>query len=110
MSAVSAKKSNQTQRIRATSRPCAAPATASRLQSESDQERNQRSGASDRAVTNGIFLKLMAAFAVVILATAVTFDAMLGRAVRLAYPLSDVEAVALQMRHRLELASALAFL
>jgi two-component system phosphate regulon sensor histidine kinase PhoR len=61
-------------------------------------------------VRNGIFLKLMAAFAVVILATAVTFDAMLGRAVRLAYPLSDVEAVALQMRHRLELASALAFL
>ena len=61
-------------------------------------------------MTNGIFLKLMAAFAVVILATAVTFDAMLGRAVRLAYPLSDVEAVALQMRHRLELASALAFL
>jgi two-component system phosphate regulon sensor histidine kinase PhoR len=61
-------------------------------------------------VRNGIFLKLMAAFVVVILATAVTFDAMLGRAVRLAYPLSDVEAVALQMRHRLELASALAFL
>jgi len=31
-------------------------------------------------VTNGIFLKLMAAFAVVILATAITFDAMLGGA------------------------------
>jgi two-component system, OmpR family, phosphate regulon sensor histidine kinase PhoR len=61
-------------------------------------------------VRNGIFVKLMAAFAVVILATAVTFDAMLGAAVRLAYPLSDVEAVALQMRHRLELASGLAFL
>ncbi len=59
---------------------------------------------------NGIFLKLMAAFAVVILATAITFDAMLGGAVRLAYPLSDVEAVSLQMRHRLELASGLAFL
>src|SRR5580658_5429361 len=52
----------------------------------------------------------MAAFSVVILTAAVTFDAMLGGAVRLAYPLSDVEAVALQMRHRLELASALAFL
>lgn len=52
----------------------------------------------------------MAAFSVVILATAVTFDAMLGGAVRLAYPLSDVEAVSLQMRHRLELASVLAFL
>ena len=61
-------------------------------------------------MTNGIFLKLMAAFAVVILATAITFDAMLGGAVRLAYPLSDVEAVSLQIRHRLELASALAFL
>ncbi|MGC2227632.1 MAG: ATP-binding protein [Candidatus Sulfotelmatobacter sp.] len=59
---------------------------------------------------NGIFLKLMAAFSVVILATAITFDAMLGGAVRLAYPLSDVEAVSLQMRHRLELASVLAFL
>ncbi|MGA8503625.1 MAG: ATP-binding protein [Candidatus Sulfotelmatobacter sp.] len=59
---------------------------------------------------HGIFLKLMAAFSVVILATAVTFDAMLGGAVRLAYPLSDVEAVSLQMRHRLELASVLAFL
>jgi two-component system phosphate regulon sensor histidine kinase PhoR len=33
-----------------------------------------------------------------------------GGAVRLAYPLSDVEAVAAQVRHRLELASALAFL
>ena len=33
-----------------------------------------------------------------------------GGAVRLAYPLSDVEAVALQVRHRLELASGLAFL
>jgi len=52
----------------------------------------------------------MASFVVVILATAVTFDAMLGGAVRLAYPLSDVEAVALQIRHRLELASGLAFL
>src|SRR5580692_4168279 len=52
----------------------------------------------------------MATFAVVILATAVTFDAMLGGAVRLAYPLSDVEAVSLQIRHRLELASAMAFL
>lgn len=52
----------------------------------------------------------MAAFSVVILATAITFDAMLGGAVRLAYPLSDVEAVSLQMRHRLELASVLAFL
>ncbi|MGA7511863.1 MAG: ATP-binding protein [Candidatus Sulfotelmatobacter sp.] len=59
---------------------------------------------------NGIFLKLMAAFSVVILAAAVTFDAMLGGAVRLAYPLSDVEAVSLQMRHRLELASVLVFL
>jgi two-component system phosphate regulon sensor histidine kinase PhoR len=61
-------------------------------------------------VRNGIFFKLMASFVVVILATAVTFDAMLGGAVRLAYPLSDVEAVALQIRHRLELASGLAFL
>jgi two-component system, OmpR family, phosphate regulon sensor histidine kinase PhoR len=61
-------------------------------------------------VRNGIFLKLMAAFVVVILATAVTFDAMLGGAVRLAYPLSDVEAVTLQIRYRLELASGLAFL
>src|SRR5271156_6950430 len=52
----------------------------------------------------------MAAFAVVILATAITFDAMLGGAVRLAYPLSDVEAVSVQIRHRLELASGLAFL
>ena len=52
----------------------------------------------------------MAAFVVVILATAITFDAMLGGAVRLAYPLSDVEAVSLQIRHRLELASGLAFL
>ena len=59
---------------------------------------------------NGIFLKLMAAFSVVILAAAVIFDVMLGGAVRLAYPLSDVEAVSLQVRHRLELASALAFL
>ncbi len=59
---------------------------------------------------NGIFLKLMAAFVVVILATAITFDAMLGGAVRLAYPLSDVEAVSVQIRHRLELASGLAFL
>ena len=59
---------------------------------------------------NGIFLKLMAAFAVVILATAVTFDAMLGGAARLAYPLSDVEAVSLQIRQRLELASVVAFL
>ncbi|MGC2022679.1 MAG: hypothetical protein WA654_16575, partial [Candidatus Sulfotelmatobacter sp.] len=59
---------------------------------------------------NGIFLKLMAAFSVVILAAAVIFDAMLGGAVRLAYPLSDVEAVSLQIRHRLELASALVFL
>jgi two-component system, OmpR family, phosphate regulon sensor histidine kinase PhoR len=33
-----------------------------------------------------------------------------GGAVRLAYPLSDVEAVSLQVRHRLELASGLAFL
>jgi two-component system, OmpR family, phosphate regulon sensor histidine kinase PhoR len=33
-----------------------------------------------------------------------------GGAVRLAYPLSDVEAVSLQIRHRLELASMLAFL
>ena len=33
-----------------------------------------------------------------------------GGAVRLAYPLSDVEAVSAQVRHRLELASALAFL
>jgi two-component system, OmpR family, phosphate regulon sensor histidine kinase PhoR len=33
-----------------------------------------------------------------------------GGAVRLAYPLSDVEAVSLQVRRRLELASALAFL
>jgi two-component system, OmpR family, phosphate regulon sensor histidine kinase PhoR len=33
-----------------------------------------------------------------------------GGAVRLAYPLSDVEAVSLQIRHRLELASILAFL
>jgi two-component system phosphate regulon sensor histidine kinase PhoR len=32
-----------------------------------------------------------------------------GGAVRLAYPLSDVEAVSLQVRHRLELASGLAF-
>jgi two-component system, OmpR family, phosphate regulon sensor histidine kinase PhoR len=32
-----------------------------------------------------------------------------GGAVRLAYPLSDVEAVSAQVRHRLELASALAF-
>jgi two-component system phosphate regulon sensor histidine kinase PhoR len=61
-------------------------------------------------VRNGIFLKLMAAFAVVILAAAFTFDAMLGGAVRLAYPLSDVEAVSLQIRHRLELASVVAFL
>ncbi len=52
----------------------------------------------------------MAAFSVVILAAAVTFDAMLGGTVRLAYPLSDVEAVSLQMRHRLELASVLVFL
>ena len=52
----------------------------------------------------------MAAFVVVILTTAVTFDAMLGGAVRLAYPLADVEAVSLQIRHRLELASGLAFL
>src|SRR6202050_3523458 len=52
----------------------------------------------------------MAAFVVVILATAVTFDAMLGGAARLAYPLSDVEAVSLQIRHRLEQASGLAFL
>jgi len=52
----------------------------------------------------------MAAFVVVILATAVTFDAMLGGAARLAYPLSDVEAVSLQIRHRLELASGLALL
>jgi len=52
----------------------------------------------------------MAAFVVVILATAITFDAMLGGAVRLAYPLSDVEAVSVQIRHRLELASGLAFL
>ncbi len=59
---------------------------------------------------NGIFLKLMAAFAVVILAAAFTFDAMLGGAVRIAYPLSDVEAVSLQIRHRLELASVVAFL
>jgi two-component system, OmpR family, phosphate regulon sensor histidine kinase PhoR len=61
-------------------------------------------------VRNGIFLKLMAAFSVVILTAAVTFDAMLGGAVRLAYPLSDVQAVSLQIRHRLELASVLAFL
>jgi two-component system phosphate regulon sensor histidine kinase PhoR len=33
-----------------------------------------------------------------------------GGAVRLAYPLSDVEAVSVQIRHRLELASGLAFL
>jgi len=33
-----------------------------------------------------------------------------GGAVRLAYPLSDVDAVSLQVRHRLELASGLAFL
>jgi len=33
-----------------------------------------------------------------------------GGAVRLAYPLSDVEAVSVQVRHRLELASGLAFL
>jgi two-component system phosphate regulon sensor histidine kinase PhoR len=33
-----------------------------------------------------------------------------GGAVRLAYPLSDVEAVSAQVRHRLELASGLAFL
>ena len=33
-----------------------------------------------------------------------------GGAVRLAYPLSDVEAVAMQVRHRLELASGMAFL
>jgi two-component system, OmpR family, phosphate regulon sensor histidine kinase PhoR len=33
-----------------------------------------------------------------------------GGAVRLAYPLSDVEAVSAQVRHRMELASALAFL
>jgi two-component system, OmpR family, phosphate regulon sensor histidine kinase PhoR len=61
-------------------------------------------------VRNGIFLKLMAAFSLVILTAAVTFDAMLGGAVRLAYPLSDVQAVSLQIRHRLELASVLAFL
>src|SRR5271167_2202821 len=52
----------------------------------------------------------MAAFVVVILTTAVTFDAMLGGAVRLAYLLANVEAVSLQIRHRLELASGLAFL
>jgi two-component system phosphate regulon sensor histidine kinase PhoR len=33
-----------------------------------------------------------------------------GGAVRLAYPLSDVEAVSVQVRHRLELASGMAFL
>src|ERR1700691_296952 len=110
MFAAYAKKSSRTRKTRATSRPCAAPATALRLQSESHHRSDQRSGESDKAVRNGIFLKLMAAFAVVILATAVTFDAMLGGAVRLAYPLSDVEAVSLQIRHRLELASRLAFL
>ena len=68
-----------------------------------------RSGEGENEVRNGIFLKLMAAFSVVILAAAVSFDAMLGGAVRLAYSLSDVEAVSPQMRHRLEWASAMVF-
>src|ERR1700678_2599826 len=67
--AASAKKLNRIRRIRATLKPCAVPATASRSQSE-----------SEKAVRNGIFLKLMAAFLVVILAAAVMFDLLLGGA------------------------------
>src|ERR1700689_2277775 len=70
-SAASARKSNRTRKIRAISKPCVARATGSRLQSEPRERKELR---------NGIFLKLMAAFLLVILAAAVTFDLMLGGA------------------------------
>src|SRR5208282_439306 len=72
MSGEFARKSNRTPRTRATSKPCAAPATASRLQRETLQ--------SEQEVTNRIFFKLLAAFLIVILAAAVTFDILVGGA------------------------------
>src|SRR5580698_8129932 len=74
--AASARKSNPIRKTRATSRPCAARATASRPQSEPwRQKRTEK-----KEVRNRIFFKLLAAFVLVILAAAATFDFMVGGA------------------------------
>src|SRR5208337_1798446 len=66
-SAASGRKSNPTLRIPATSRRSAAPATVSKFPNEAK-------------VKNRIFFKLLAAFLIVIAATALTLDVMLGSA------------------------------
>src|SRR5215831_4946999 len=66
-SAASAKKSSPIPKTRATSKPSAAPAIAS-------------SPPNEEKVKNRIFFKLLAVFLIVIAATAVTLDVMLGSA------------------------------
>src|SRR5258706_12648420 len=76
------KKSNRTRKTRVTSKPCAARATASRLQREklpSEQLQSEKLQ-SEYALRNRIFFKLLAAFLVVIVAAAVTFDIIVGGA------------------------------